>query len=60
MQSGVLLSLQNVALNTSLAPSFMVRQLKWGEHTCLLSVAGALEASEIFMCLGLPVQQLGL
>lgn len=31
-----------------------------GENIHVLSVAAALEASEIFMCLGLPVQQLGL
>lgn len=60
MESGVLLRLQVFALNTNLAPSFMVLQLKWEEHTCLPSVAGALEASAIFVSLGLPVQQLGL
>lgn len=60
MQSGVCYDSKVFALNTNLAPSFMVLQLKWEDHTCLPSVAGALEASEIFVCRGLPVQQLGL
>lgn len=33
----------------------MVLQLLWGEHTGLLSLAGALEVSAISVCLGLPV-----
>lgn len=55
MPSGALLSLQNVLFEH---PALHGTAVTMG-RTHLLSLAGALEVSEIFMCLGLTVQQLG-